>query len=162
MKGWGPKKLCMSLETQGNQTFLAGDPGVLAGISRAARKVLRSENLEKAGSVDFKKTSRTEGAENVQAVSTQGPASFPFLVPEMLEYVAFRDSEKLFQPFSRDFPGVFLGNPGTDPGNSHSLLECSDQKTKLVFNFWPLSRCERGREINRQTGHPELVQNLSL
>ena len=25
-----------------------------------------------------------------------------------------------------DFPGVFLGNPRTDPANSHSLLEFSD------------------------------------
>ena len=31
-----------------------------------------------------------------------------------------------FQQLSQDFPGVLLGNPRTDPGNSHSLLEFSD------------------------------------
>ena len=38
------------------------------------------------------------------------PAGLPFPVPEI------RDSGNIFQRFSRDFPGVFLGNPRTDPG----------------------------------------------
>ena len=54
------------------------------------------------------------------------PAGLPFPVPEILEFVAFRDSGKFFQKFSRDFPGVFLGNPRIDPGNSHSLLKFSE------------------------------------
>ena len=37
--------------------------------------------------------------------------------------------EKNFQQFSRDFPAVFLENPQTDPGDSHSLLEFSDQSS---------------------------------
>ena len=56
------------------------------------------------------------------------PAGLPFPVPEILEFAAFRDSGKVFQQFSRDFPGVFLENPRTDPGNSHSLLEFSDSR----------------------------------
>ena len=38
-EGVGAKKFGMSFETQGNQTFLAGYPGILAGTSRGARKV---------------------------------------------------------------------------------------------------------------------------
>ena len=51
-----------------------------------------------------------------------------FPVPQILEFIAFRDSGKFFQQFSRDFPGVFLENPRTDPGNSHSLLEFSEKR----------------------------------
>ena len=58
------------------------------------------------------------------------PAGLPFPVPETLEFIAFRDSGKFFQQFSRDFPAVFLENPRTDPGNSHSLLEFSDTNGK--------------------------------
>ena len=54
------------------------------------------------------------------------PPVLPFLVPEVLEFVAFRDSGKFVQQFSWDFPGVFLGSPRADPANSHSLLEFSD------------------------------------
>ena len=54
------------------------------------------------------------------------PAGWPFPVPQILEFIAFRDSGKNFQQFSRDFIGVFLENPRTDPGNSHSLLEFSE------------------------------------
>ena len=50
------------------------------------------------------------------------PGGLPFPVPEILEFVAFRDSEK----FSSNFPGAFPENPRTDPRNSHSLLESSE------------------------------------
>ena len=60
------------------------------------------------------------------SVDPRFPAGLSFPVPEILEFVAFRDSGKIFQQFSRDFPGVFPENPRTDPGNSHSFLEFSD------------------------------------
>ena len=60
------------------------------------------------------------------SVDPKFAASLPFPVPEIPEFVAFRDSGKIFQRFSRHFPGVFLGKPRTDPGNSHSLIEFSD------------------------------------
>ena len=60
------------------------------------------------------------------SVDPRFAAGLPFPVPEILEFVAFRDSGKFFQQYSRDFPGVFLGNPRTHPTNSHSLLEFSD------------------------------------
>ena len=60
------------------------------------------------------------------SVDPRFPAGLPFPVPEILEFVAFRDSGKIFQQFSQDFPGVFLENARADPGNSHSLLEFSD------------------------------------
>ena len=52
--------------------------------------------------------------------------SVSFSCPKILELEAFCYSEKFFQQISQDFPGVFLGNPRTDPGNSHSLLEFSE------------------------------------
>ena len=74
-----------------------------------------------------KKTPRTEGGDKVQAVSTQSSRQvLAFPVPKILEFVAFRDSGFFLQQFSRDFPKVLLGKPGTDPGNSHSLLEFSE------------------------------------
>ena len=60
------------------------------------------------------------------SVDPRFPAGLPFPVPEILDFAAFRDSGKVFQQFSRDFPGVFPENPRTDPRNSHSLLEFSD------------------------------------
>ena len=59
------------------------------------------------------------------SVDPRFAAGLPFPVPEIPEFVAFRDSGTFFQQFSRDFPGVFLGNPQTHPTNSHSLLEFS-------------------------------------
>ena len=49
------------------------------------------------------------------SVNPRFPAGLPFLVPEILEFVAFCDLGKFFQQFSRDFPGVFPENPRTDP-----------------------------------------------
>ena len=44
MKGWGPKSSVMSFETQG-KNFLAGYPGIFAGISRGHPKSLRENSL---------------------------------------------------------------------------------------------------------------------
>ena len=60
------------------------------------------------------------------SVDRRFPAGLPFPVPDILEFVALRDSGNIFQQFSWDFPGVFLENPRTDPGNSHSFLEFSE------------------------------------
>ena len=60
------------------------------------------------------------------SVDPRFPAGLPFPVPEILEFVAFRDPGKFFQQFSRSFPGTFLQNSCTDPGNRHSLLEFSE------------------------------------
>ena len=76
----------------------------------------------------FQKTSRTEGRHKVQpSVDPTFPAGLPFPVPEILEFMGFRDSGKFFQQFSRNFPGTFLQNSRKDPRNSHSLLEFSDK-----------------------------------
>ena len=68
------------------------------------------------------------------------PAGLPFPMPEILEFVAFRDSGTIFQQFSRDFPGVFPENPRTDPGNSRSLLEFSERRAKPCFSKPRFSR----------------------
>ena len=78
------------------------------------------KKLEKAGTVDFKNTP----GQGSGSVDPRFPAGLPFPVPEILEFVAFRDSGKtLFPAISWDFHGVLLENPRTDPGNSHSPLE---------------------------------------
>ena len=81
-----------------------------------------------------KNTLRGRLGQGPGSVDPRFAAGLPFSVPEILEYVAFRDSGKYFQQFSRDFPGVFLGNPRTHPTNSHSLLEFS-HLGKLPANF---------------------------
>ena len=76
-----------------------------------------SEKLQKAGTVDFKKTPRTEGWDKVSGVSTQGSRGLPFLVPEILEFLAFRDSEKKKKSsnFPRTFPEFSSGTPERIP-----------------------------------------------
>ena len=77
------------------------------------------------------------------SVDPRFPAGSAFPVPEILEFViAFGASEKVCPAI---FPGLsrsFLGNPRTDPGNSHSLLEFSEKKAhkhKLLVPL-PLGR----------------------
>ena len=59
------------------------------------------------------------------------PAGLPFPVPEILVFVAFGDSGKIFQQFSRKFSETFLQNSRKDPRNSHSLLEFSEECVML-------------------------------
>ena len=68
-----------------------------------------SEKLEKAETCSrFRKTSCTEGRHKFQgSVDPMFPAGLPFPVPEIQEFIAFRDSGKNFQRFSRNFPGAF-------------------------------------------------------
>ena len=59
------------------------------------RHPLLSEKLEKSGIVDFKKTPRTEGGDKVPAVWAQGSWQvWLLLVPEILEFVACRESRE--------------------------------------------------------------------
>ena len=79
------------------------------------------------------------------SVDPRFPAGLPFPVPEILEFVAFGDSGKFFQQFSRNFPGTFLQNSRKDPRNSHSLLEFSETNNVGLEPFparrpWPRSR----------------------
>ena len=56
----------------------------------------------------FQKIPRADGLDKVRGgVHPRFAAGLPFPVPQILEFVAFRDSGKFFQQFSRDFPGVF-------------------------------------------------------
>ena len=49
-------------------------------------------------------------------MSAQGLwAGLPFPVPEILEFVAFRDSGKIFQQFFRDFREFSSGTPEQTP-----------------------------------------------
>ena len=114
----------------------------------------------------FQKTSRTEGWDKVPGVSAQGsPAGLPFPVPEILEFVAFGNSGKIFQQFSRDFPAIFLQNSRTDPGNSHSLLEFPDSewpsymlKSRELFSALLLWRFDQQSPYNPSNGPNHSLQ----
>ena len=86
----------------------------------------RSEKLEKAGTVDFKKQpARKVGTRSPGKVDPRFVAGLAFPVLKILEFVAFRDSGTFCQQFPGTFlsVGVLVANPRTDHGNSHSLLE---------------------------------------
>ena len=57
------------------------------------------------GTADFKNTLHGGWGQGPGSVDPRFPAGLPFPVPEIQEFVAFRDSGKIFQQFSRDFPG---------------------------------------------------------
>ena len=94
--------------------------------SQNAQKCLSQKSSRRLELSISKNTPHGRWGQGAGSVDPRFPAGLPFPVPEILEFVAFRDSGKFFQQFSRDFPGVFPENPRTDPGNSHSLLEFSD------------------------------------
>ena len=87
-----------------------------------------SEKLEKAGTVDFKKhPARKVGTRSRQCgPKVPGRFSFPGArKPIICSISRFRNIfPAIFPGLSRSFS---LGNPRTDSGNSHSLLEFSDQ-----------------------------------
>ena len=69
------------------------------------------------------------------SVDPRVPAGLPFRVPQILESVAFGDSGKILQQFSRNFPGTFLQNSRKDPRNSHSLLEFSENSNAIGYGY---------------------------
>ena len=90
----------------------------------AAREFVEPEKNSRRPELSLlKSTPHGRWGQGPGSVDPRFPAGLPFPVSEILEFVAFRKSGKHFQQFSRNFPGVFLENPQTDPGNSHSLLE---------------------------------------
>ena len=102
------------------RTFFASGGTAKGGTAKCVRN---SRRLELSIS---KNTPHGRRGQGPGSVDPRFPAGLPFLVPEILEFVAFRDSGKFFQQFSRSFPGTFLQNSCTDPGNSRSLLEFSE------------------------------------
>ena len=83
--------------------------------------------LEKAGPVDFKKHPARKVGTRSQQCGPKVPGRFALPGARNPGIRSISQFGKIFQQFSRDFPGVFLGNPQTDPGNSHSLLEFSEK-----------------------------------
>ena len=92
----------------------------------------KSEKLEKAGTVDFKRIPHGRRGQGPGSVDPRFPAGLPFPVPQILEFVALCDSGTFFQQFSRNFPGTFLQNSRKDPGNSHSHFEFSELGSGVV------------------------------
>ena len=58
------------------------------------------------------------------SVDPRFPAGLPFPVPEILEFVAFCDPGKIFQQFSRDFPGLSSGSPEQTPETAPAFSSC--------------------------------------
>ena len=123
-------------------SLVSGCTWILKHASRISKsEELVSEKLERAGTVDFKKTPRTEGRAKVL---TQGSRQVCLpRCPKSYNLQHFVTREE----FSSDFPGTFLRNPRTEPGNSHSLLELKNfllwviRGVKLLIKRgWPLGR----------------------
>ena len=76
----------------------------------------------------FQKTPRTEGGDKVQgSVDPRFPAGLPFPVPEILEFVASRDSGKCSSNFPGTFPEQSSGTPEQTPETAtafSSFLTC--------------------------------------
>ena len=95
-------------------------------------QIIRNENKKNSRRLELsisKNTPQGRWGQGPGSVGPRFPAGLPFPVPEILEFVAFGDSGKFFQQFSRNFPGTFLHNSRKDPRNSHSLLEISEKTT---------------------------------
>ena len=72
------------------------------------------------------------------------PAGLPFPV-RVLEFKACCDSGQFSQQFSRSFPGTFLQNSRKDPRNSHSLLEFSDLRARILKHKKKILFCNPAR-----------------
>ena len=75
------------------------------------------------------RTPRGRWGQGPGSVDPRHPAGLPF---QVLQSLAFRDTEKLSSIFPKIFPEISSGNPRTDPRNSHSLLEFSDTMRTLL------------------------------
>ena len=91
-----------------------------------------SEKLEKAGTVDFEKHPARKVGTRPRQCGPKVPGRFAFPSARNPRICSIWRFGKLFQQFSRTFPGTFLQNSRKDPGNSHSLLEFSEIPTKGV------------------------------
>ena len=105
--------------------FLRKAPHMFIFLSHVMRAIFQKKSRRLELSIS-KNTLHGRWGQGPDSVDPRFPAALPFPVPEILEFVAFRDLGKIFQQFCRDFPRSFLGNPRTDPRNSHSLLEFSE------------------------------------
>ena len=100
-------------------------------VSLVISAITISENSRRLELSISKNTPHGRWGQGPGSVDPRFPTGLPFPVPQILEFVAFGDSGKFFQQFSRNFPGTFLQNSRKDPRNSHSLLEFSDKLTGL-------------------------------
>ena len=87
-----------------------------------AHQEKNSRRLEFHGTVDFKKhPARKVGTRSWQC-GPKVPGRFAFLVPEILEFVAFRDSGKFFQQFSGTFREFSRRTPEQTPETATAFL----------------------------------------
>ena len=93
------------------------------------------------------------------SVDPRFPAGLPFPVPEILEFVAFGDSGKIFQQFSRNFPGTFLQNSRKDPETATAFSSFLNYRPMILVLFILLALLQKlvgdfflilGREIWRE------------
>ena len=100
---------------------------------------MSSEKLEKAGTVDFKK-------HPARKVGTRIPAVWTFPAPEILEFVAFRNSEKIFSscfPGKGTFPEFSSRTPAQTPETATAFSSFLNErkvflwKFHAVWVFWP-------------------------
>ena len=134
--------VCVPKQTHRVKMFSRSSPCLPQNEVSSLRKTREGWNCR------FQKTPRPKGGDKVLcSIDPRFPAGLPLLVPEILEFVAFRDSGKLFQQFCRDFP-----SPRTHPTNCHSLLEFSDSlfrntALEIVFRPFKIPRQRNGSTV---------------
>ena len=69
------------------------------------------------------------------------PAGLPFPAPEILEFVAFGDSGKIFQRFFGDFPEFSSRTPKLTPETATAFLRIH-RKSRPFFNAKFSGKCE--------------------
>ena len=92
------------------------EPSLSCFCAAGTKSLFCSDKTREGCNCRFRKTPRTEGRHKVQgSVDPMFAEGSPFLVPEILEFKAFRDSRNIFQQFSRNFSGALLQNSRKDP-----------------------------------------------
>ena len=100
--------------------------------------IFQKNKRKKAGTVDFKNhPSRKDPGRWGQgpgSVDLRFPAGLP--LPEILEFVAFRDLGKMFQQCCRDTPGVFSGTPEQTPETATAFSSFLNFSFKITPDLW--------------------------
>ena len=112
---------------------------MLSGPNRAMppRCAMRFESLRKTregwSCRFFKKHPARKVGTRSRQCRPKVPGRFAFPGALNPRFCSISRFGKIFQQFCWDFPGVFPENPRTDPGNSHSLLEYSEPRSRSGF-----------------------------
>ena len=133
---------CLFLFSLASFSFqlLSGKGSSIPRAAQYLQETAGSEKLEKAGTVDSKNTSHRRWGQGPGSVDPRSPAGLPFPVPEIPEFVAFRDSQK---SFCSNSPGLSLEfSSGTPKQTPETATAFSSFLTgSFLGNFFAVFRC---------------------